>query len=734
MQQLMLQKQKQEEFNNKFFGRAKKGMLKRFFFYDRTLNYVETPIFTEFSGRKQIVPMRNTQCLKPTCIYDLQELYERYEKQNYSSYANFMCHTCRKMIDLQGFYMDEDMRKINEVIWNTYNKFSIQCSKAAIFKDGSWEAVLPEYLKRMYRKNVEDYDAKQNDDDLIDQPDEILKFELPLLHEFDVQEYAELLEQEDEGDERHHDSDILLRRYNLQVKWGEFTQFKNQVAVSINVMGIFMRYLHDYLEDRKNTFKMQAKLKLGVLCIKVVNYDRFSKRAEFFFLSDNLEGPKANYTEYEQVIMAIYYDERWIALICDIEARRLKMIDFLEETIARTTLDEVYELGQYLISQIFQPYKFAKNPSRELLIGQIQEDMRNEIPRKIQLYCDCGHHIAQYFYYYILEEIELMKIQQKWPQDVGLKQKIHNVKYKLGEQDYFTAKICWVLLKMAQNTGFKILVYDMKPKEKIEKDTLDDFVIEQARLKAEKLWEDNKQQKQTTFQVVHGFNQVEEVVISKSNDKQNDQKQNKQKSRVEKYWGVESGIQFNNQRNLQPNNAQQQQKDNSLLSNLSFQFGNQDKPIVRHQSQLKDDSKSIYDVLGEMNGNNNNNNNQKKEVQNQKKEKPFLVMPKAQLQQYLSDYKQQIITEYKQQALLKGYKQQMIGEFNVSGKKKQAEYDSKQLTESQYHRLLLNLDKSLNQSEQRELKQLQSELGLNEQDLANLDAYQYDQILDMMNQ
>ena len=44
-------------------------------------------------------------------------------------------------------------------------------------------------------------------------------------------------------------------------------------------------------------------------------------------------------------MIALYYDERWIALICDIEAKRLKLIDFLEETIARTTLDEVYELG-----------------------------------------------------------------------------------------------------------------------------------------------------------------------------------------------------------------------------------------------------------------------------------------------------------------------------------------------------------------------------------------------------
>lgn len=82
------------------------------------------------------------------------------------------------------------------------------------------------------------------------------------------------------------------------------------------------------------------------MCIKVTSFDRFSgRRAEFHFISDNLEGPKANYSEYEQVLIALHYDERWIAIIGDIEARKVKIIDFLEEAIARTTPDEVYELA-----------------------------------------------------------------------------------------------------------------------------------------------------------------------------------------------------------------------------------------------------------------------------------------------------------------------------------------------------------------------------------------------------
>ncbi|CAK64998.1 unnamed protein product (macronuclear) [Paramecium tetraurelia] len=172
--------------------------------------------------------------LKPTCIYDLQELFAWNEKANYSSYTNFMRHTYRKLINIKGFYLDEDIRKINDVIWNTYNKFNIQSSKVAVFEDGSQEAVLPEYSIRMYCQNVEEQEVKQDDDNFIDQPKEIMKFQLPLLPEFEAQEYAELLEQDDRREEKHHDDDILLRRYNLQVKSGD------QVAVSINVMGIIL--------------------------------------------------------------------------------------------------------------------------------------------------------------------------------------------------------------------------------------------------------------------------------------------------------------------------------------------------------------------------------------------------------------------------------------------------------------------------------------------------------------
>lgn len=40
---------------------------------------------------------------------------------------------------------------------------------------------------------------------------------------------------------------------------------------------------------------------------------------------------------------------------------------------------------------------------------------------------------------------------------------MHNIKYKLGERDYITFKICWIFLKMSKDEGTKIKVYDYKP-------------------------------------------------------------------------------------------------------------------------------------------------------------------------------------------------------------------------------------------------------------------------------
>lgn len=52
-------------------------------------------------------------------LYDIDELVSKYKKSAYSNFLNFICHTCRKMVDINDFYLDSELARIIE----KYNYF-----------------------------------------------------------------------------------------------------------------------------------------------------------------------------------------------------------------------------------------------------------------------------------------------------------------------------------------------------------------------------------------------------------------------------------------------------------------------------------------------------------------------------------------------------------------------------------------------------------------------------------
>lgn len=49
-----------EYFETKMREKKKKGMVRRFFLFNKRLEYLELPIFTEETGKRKIEPFRNT--------------------------------------------------------------------------------------------------------------------------------------------------------------------------------------------------------------------------------------------------------------------------------------------------------------------------------------------------------------------------------------------------------------------------------------------------------------------------------------------------------------------------------------------------------------------------------------------------------------------------------------------------------------------------------------------------
>ena len=49
-----------EYFETKMREKKKKGMVRRFFLFNKRLEYLELPIFTDETGKRKIEPFRNT--------------------------------------------------------------------------------------------------------------------------------------------------------------------------------------------------------------------------------------------------------------------------------------------------------------------------------------------------------------------------------------------------------------------------------------------------------------------------------------------------------------------------------------------------------------------------------------------------------------------------------------------------------------------------------------------------
>ena len=137
----------EELFKKEVTRRQQKDMHLKFFKDDPSRQYINVPIFSKLSAKKHIIPCRNIECLKPTCVYDMSDLKEKFVNSNMSSLHGFICYSCNTFIELKKFCLDYTLKKMVDMIWEKFNKTDkIICNAVTIMRDGHWEPNLPEYL------------------------------------------------------------------------------------------------------------------------------------------------------------------------------------------------------------------------------------------------------------------------------------------------------------------------------------------------------------------------------------------------------------------------------------------------------------------------------------------------------------------------------------------------------------------------------------------------------------
>lgn len=92
---------------------------------------------------------------------------------------------------------------------------------------------------------------------------------------------------------------------------------------------------------------------IAFIAIMVQDFDNYMLKAKFHFLCDNFPEFGDKMLLYEMGIMVIKYDERWICYMVSLIENKLKVVDFMESAISRSTEEEIYNLGYYLVKEIF---------------------------------------------------------------------------------------------------------------------------------------------------------------------------------------------------------------------------------------------------------------------------------------------------------------------------------------------------------------------------------------------
>jgi len=143
------------EFRKDLMRRQKKDYHVKFFQDDPTRQHITVPIFSKLGEKKKIIPFRNTDCSKPSCVYSIEDLIEKYKSSNYSTMHGFICYSCNKFIHLKNFFLDYTLNKMIEKIWEKHNRpDKIICKRITIMRDGHWEPNLPEYISIISVNNL----------------------------------------------------------------------------------------------------------------------------------------------------------------------------------------------------------------------------------------------------------------------------------------------------------------------------------------------------------------------------------------------------------------------------------------------------------------------------------------------------------------------------------------------------------------------------------------------------
>jgi len=411
----------------------------KFFQRDQTLNSIKVPILNDLDLENPVVPFRNTSCMRPICVYDLQGLLKRCQSVGYKSSFHFTCKSCNTNLDFTNFVFDAFLSEIVEAVHKMQDIPNKKVYVAVIIKrDDTWQPVLWEKPKsltntdsflvqrRMYndRKPLENNESTRLEimQSALTQNNQTLAVSLldsefpPHLDDYDQEEYERLLQEFDLGSNIDY---ILYQKDNSRLTRGDLSKLEQGEIITNSMASMYA----DYLNILQRAYKKQYNKKNGnrhfVLSVHVLNYDRINKRPKYEFLScinQYKDDPKELLARLDKLSFVVYYDERWIVAVLDLKDEELLLVDFLAEGLSHVRSKEIIEVIRYIIRAEF-PHTNVKGFQLYNLV-------------KLNFLSDCGLYVFSFIYKCMNNALK------------------DGIDIQFWEKDLFRKKIAWLVLKI----------------------------------------------------------------------------------------------------------------------------------------------------------------------------------------------------------------------------------------------------------------------------------------------
>ncbi|KAL4496992.1 hypothetical protein ABPG72_002148 [Tetrahymena utriculariae] len=659
----------EEKFLEAIQQRKRNDLHQKFFQEDGQLQFIISPLFTNFSGKKKIVPYRNPYCLKPECVYDEQELINRFKLSGYSTFTTFICHTCRKSIQLLKFIFDQALEGIIQDVWKHFNKESkLICEKVKIFRNGTWEPILPAYIKNLelkLRQQLEGDEIKERKIPGYDIPEELLQEEdnnlnkkfaikkmvvyknLIKLTDFNSSDYQNLLyKYQNEAEPLKSLKDLMFKRYGENILNSDFISIQNETYFPKHIMAFFMKYLEDwanriivneldqksYLLNKKNPALNKARFQ-SFFVVKILSYDSFYRWAKYEIWSDNINSIKQKLgkdqykTQIDKIFLVMHYDERWILTVSDPRSERIKIVDFLDREMSRIKVDEIDDISKFIIEKELFPIK-------------VDIPMESPEIKTINYYSDCGFYISNYLYKAMITDRVLGELP--------------NFNVKFAEKNRMRDLLCWLFLKYSQldDADQQIQMKDLEPLQ--ESHIEDELEMEKEEMKQQNDYENDIIQRwnldRQSISMSHSNSHLIKNVSQKQSPRYGLENQNSQlmgsflneneRNSINRHpsFQSESSIHSNMRQSI---GKQNKNYDSIFKQQASLKQSQNDQNLIQNQQSLLQKQKSNSSQISQ--------NSQKDKLPSLKKveseQEPFFVSTKGELKNLLQNWYQNVLQE-----------------------------------------------------------------------------------------